>query len=238
MTWALMPLKDLVQAKTRLSGTLAPSERRALAQAMAEDVLAALSRCDGLEGILLISDDPGADLLAGKYQVELLPESELSVSGLNPVIEAGCRRLREKGVEAVMVVHGDLPLLTSEELEQMLAYRKEQQLDLVICPDRRQDGTNIMLCDLGRLPPLSYGRGSCGLHQQSAEQADLAADLLPLPGAALDVDQPADLVDLSEMLEHPSLGEHTAAFLGNDEIRARLSLLAESTGQDSLEAEA
>ena len=36
MTRALVPLKDLVEAKSRLSGLLRPSERRALAQAMAE----------------------------------------------------------------------------------------------------------------------------------------------------------------------------------------------------------
>ena len=42
MAQALVPLKDLVQAKSRLSGLLRPSERRALAQAMAEDVLAVL----------------------------------------------------------------------------------------------------------------------------------------------------------------------------------------------------
>ena len=35
MTQALVPLKDLVEAKSRLSGLLRPSERRALAQAMA-----------------------------------------------------------------------------------------------------------------------------------------------------------------------------------------------------------
>ena len=236
MTWALLPLKDLVQAKTRLSGTLAPSERRALAQAMAEDVLSALSGCDGLEGILLISDDPGADLLARKYAVELLPEAELSVTGLNPVVEAGCDRLRARGIEAVMVVHSDLPLLTAEELDQLLRYRASRSLDLVISPDRRRDGTNIMLCKLSRLPRLSYGRGSCGLHMQAAESAGSSVELLPLTGAALDVDQPADLVDLVGMLGHPALGKHTAAFLGGEEVRSRLALLAETMGGDQLEA--
>ncbi len=46
--WALLPLKDLVQAKTRLGGVLASHERRALAQAMAEDVLAALTAAHSL----------------------------------------------------------------------------------------------------------------------------------------------------------------------------------------------
>ena len=36
MTQVLLPLKDLVKAKSRLSGLLSPSERRALAQAKSE----------------------------------------------------------------------------------------------------------------------------------------------------------------------------------------------------------
>ena len=40
MAQALVPLKDLVAAKSRLSGVLSPAERRSLAQAMVEDVLA------------------------------------------------------------------------------------------------------------------------------------------------------------------------------------------------------
>lgn len=37
---AVLPVKDLVLAKSRLSGVLAPHERRSLNQAMLEDALA------------------------------------------------------------------------------------------------------------------------------------------------------------------------------------------------------
>ena len=70
MTWALLPLKDLVRAKTRLAGLLAPSERRALAQAMVEDVLGALTACSQLEGVLLVTDDP-----AGRHPSTRIPHS-------------------------------------------------------------------------------------------------------------------------------------------------------------------
>ena len=64
MAQALVPLKDLVQAKSRLAGLLRPSERRALAQAMAEDVLNVLANHVNVAGITLVSDDPGAGLPA------------------------------------------------------------------------------------------------------------------------------------------------------------------------------
>ena len=91
MTWALLPVKDLVKAKTRLAGVLAPHERRALAQAMVEDVLVALTGCGRLQGVLMVSDDPGAELLAYRYGVELMPEWRLGCRGLNAVIAAACR---------------------------------------------------------------------------------------------------------------------------------------------------
>ena len=71
----LIPLKDLVRAKTRLAGLLAPSERRALAQAMVEDVLALLAAHPDIESINLLSDDPSAHLLVAQYGARHLPES-------------------------------------------------------------------------------------------------------------------------------------------------------------------
>src|SRR3546814_11499697 len=51
--WAVLPIKDMAAAKQRLSGALAPHERRGLFAAMAEDVLAALAAVDRFDGILL-----------------------------------------------------------------------------------------------------------------------------------------------------------------------------------------
>ena len=74
MTWAILPLKDLVQAKSRLSGVLAAHERRALVQAMVEDVFTALALAQCLEGVLVVSDAPSAEMLAQKYSVECVDE--------------------------------------------------------------------------------------------------------------------------------------------------------------------
>ena len=222
-------MKDLVQAKTRLSGVLAPSERRALAQAMAEDVLAALVNCDGLEGVLLLSDDPGAHLLAHQYDVALLPESALAVSGLNAVVAAGCRVLRDRGADTVMIVHSDLPLLTSADLDRIRAHREAAAADLVISPDRHGEGTNILLAGTDRLPAFHYGRDSCRLHLEAARARNLEASVLALPGAGFDVDEPGDLIDLwCRLREGSHIGARSAEFLASPEVARRLEALAGS----------
>ncbi len=226
--WALLPMKDLVQAKTRLGGVLASHERRALAQAMAEDVLTALTGSAALTGVLLISDDPGADMLAAKYGVDWLPESALDASGLNKVVTAGCAVLRARGVESVMVVHSDLPLLTPATVDDALATFEERDVALLLVPDRRLEGTNMLLAHTSGLPVFHYGCGSFAAHQRAARAQGLACDEQRLAGAALDVDQPADLIDAwRRLMDGAAAGTHTRAFLGRSDIARRLRALSE-----------
>ena len=84
--WVLLPLKDFVKAKQRLSGFLSVTERRGLFQAMVEDVLEELVSIAEIDRIILLSDDPVARFLANYYQVECWSERELG-QGLNPVLE-------------------------------------------------------------------------------------------------------------------------------------------------------
>ena len=49
--WALVPVKDLRDAKQRLADVLDADERRALFRAMLEDVLAVLAACRSLAGV-------------------------------------------------------------------------------------------------------------------------------------------------------------------------------------------
>lgn len=224
--WALLPMKDLVQAKSRLGGVLASHERRALAQAMAEDVLTALTDSDKLAGVLLVSDDPGAELLANKYGVQMLPEAELGASGLNGVVSAACDFLAGRGAGVIAVVHGDLPLLSATEVDQLLAARERPGVDVVIAPDRRRDGTNVLVTAVASRPAFHYGRGSFLAHQREAIAMGLTCNIVELPGAALDVDQPADLIDLWQECRHAGRSGYTCAFLARPDIARRLSALA------------
>lgn len=232
--WALLPMKDLVRAKSRLGGVLASHERRALAQAMAEDVLTALCASRQLAGVLLVSDDPGAGLLANKYSIDMLPESELGAQGLNPVIAAGGQLLAHRGADVVAVVHGDLPLLSAAELDQLLESRARPGVDVVIAPDRRRDGTNVLVTAAANRPEFRYGPGSFLAHQREAAAAGLACQVVELPGAALDVDQPADLIDLWQHFQRSGASGYTGAFLARPDIARRLSALAE-TGEPGRE---
>ena len=92
MVWAVLPLKDFVNAKQRLSGVLAPHERRHLFHTMVEDVLDVLANHPLIENTVIVSDDPSAELLADRYQLSCWPESSLALApaakGLSAVVDA------------------------------------------------------------------------------------------------------------------------------------------------------
>ena len=159
MIWAVLPLKDLVRAKSRLSGVLAAHERRALVQAMVEDVFSALAATGGLAGVLVVSDDPSAEMLADKYGFDCIDERQLNCRGLNGAVSAAVNLLAARDVEDALVLHGDIPLLQSADLERMLEEYNAAGTDLVIAPDLDGTGTNLMLLPSNCGLQFRYGVG-------------------------------------------------------------------------------
>lgn len=226
MADALVPLKDLVAAKTRLAGLLRQAERRALAQAMAEDVLDALQRHASIDAVTLVSDDPGADMLARQYGAHCWSEAELGCAGLNPVINAACRRLLASGAESLLVLHADLPFLSAADITAALQ-RLAETGGLVIGRDRTGRGTNLLAFDKDTVPGFHFGRDSCAAHVAWARSARVPCCVLDSPGIGLDIDEPGDLRELlGDTL--PGTAAHTRGFLASPGLVARVELALDS----------
>jgi len=222
MALALVPLKDLVQAKTRLAGLLRPSERRALAQAMVEDVLTVLAEHPEIERVTLVSDDPGANLLAANYGVDCWTEHSLGTRGLNAVIERASERLLAAGDEPLLVLHGDLPLLTAADISSALDCQRASN-GLVVGCDRHGTGTNLLAFNRASVPQFCFGVDSCARHLASARSTGVPAQVLQKPGIGLDVDEPGDLALLMTSLDGEGSG-HTRALLRAAGLGARVEL--------------
>ncbi len=225
MTQVLVPLKDLVEAKSRLSGLLRPSERRALAQAMAEDVLSVLGRHARVSHITLLSDDPGAAMLAQKYGANWWSEAELGCRGLNPLIGRACGRLLDERDEPLIVMHADLPMLDAADIDAALDAREKG--GLVVGCDRAGRGTNLLAFDVLAVPEFCFGHDSCARHLESARKAGITAHLLQRPGIELDVDEAPDLKLLVENLPGCP-GANTVALFGNTRLGTRLEAALEN----------
>jgi 2-phospho-L-lactate guanylyltransferase len=196
---ALLPLKDLVDAKSRLSGLLRPAERRALAQAMVEDVLSVLAQHPSISTVTLLSDDPSAHMLAAKYGIAHRLESSLGCVGLNPVIERGCDLLLAQCDDPIIVLHGDLPALSADDISAVAETLQREEALIVGC-DRHRLGTNLLAFESRNRPEFYFGVDSCARHCDWAARSGVPVKVLHRTGIALDIDEPKDLAELMEML--------------------------------------
>jgi 2-phospho-L-lactate guanylyltransferase len=193
---ALAPFKALDQAKSRLAGVLSPADRRALARWMGARVIEALRESGVIERIGVISADP---VLVGQWRDDPLIASIRAASGsLNRDLEAGRRWALRQGADALLVALGDLPLLTSAAVREMvmLSGLRGRAQSIVIAPDRRQDGTNLLLMAPPDLLAFAYGRHSLARHLNAAQRAGVEPVISRSEETGFDVDTPADLAQL------------------------------------------
>jgi 2-phospho-L-lactate guanylyltransferase len=226
MTWVVLPCKDFVRAKSRLSGVLAPHERRSLTQSMVEDVLGVVSAHPRITGVMLVSDDPCAAMLAAKYQALFLDERQLELRGLNEAVSAGCAAVSSRGAESILVLHGDVPTLTAGEIDKILDVGKARVDAVILVPDEAGMGTNGMWFSVGNQPQFHFGVNSFELHRQHCRRQGQVVRAIDLPGLGLDVDEPVDLHAVLRRLEEDDvLAPHTRELIFGTGIRARMSAI-------------
>jgi len=192
--WGVLPIKDLGDAKTRLAPALTPDERRTLFRAMIEDVLSALTSVASFEGVMVVTRDPEATVLAERYGARVLREPENQ--GQTAAVMAAARTLAAEGVDVLCAVPGDIPLIAADEIEAVLAvHGAAPAVTIVPAWDRR--GSNCMICSPPDVIAFSFGNDSFVPHQASARATGASLRIVEQPGIALDVDNPPDLAMLA-----------------------------------------
>jgi 2-phospho-L-lactate/phosphoenolpyruvate guanylyltransferase len=206
---ALVPLRSPGAGKTRLATRLSPEQRAALAGAMLADVCHALAG-SGVDRLVVAAGGAAAVAAAAALGLEVLHDPP-DAGGLDPALRAAAARLGPVGT--LLVVTADLPRLTAEDVDAVLAADAE----VVVAPTS-DGGTGALL----RRPPTAittaYGPGSAGRHLRLAREAARRSAVVRRPGFAPDVDTWEDL----RRLAVGPLGAATTAVL------ARLGLAGDA----------
>lgn len=221
----ILPLKEFAAAKRRLAGVLSMSERAQLFEAMVEDVLVVLTRHPQISDIAICSRDQAARWLANYYGVEFIDEARLSSNDLNRAVNAAVKKLKKNDV---LVVHGDLPLLTADEIAAFLtAHRSDEACAVTLVPDRHSQGTNLLAWR--NLPNFvaCYGENSFAAHCAQARTLNIEPVICRLNGAHCDVDEPEDLLLLLQQAE-PNRAARSLRFLRDNGIADRLVAMQRS----------
>jgi len=225
-TAAILPIKSFGDAKQRLGTLLGAGSRQALAQAMFHDVLASLRRVEGIEQIVVVASEPTAEF-ATDEQIVLL-EDELH-EGQSEAVLIGIRWAIAEGIERVLLVPGDTPLLAPPELDALLADAPEE---VVIVPDRHGSGTNGLLLRPPTAIEPAFGPDSLKRHVAAAEAADVRYRVEQVPSLMFDVDTSDDLAVVAQAIEasHAAAPRTRGALRQLDRAGARLKVTA---GADS-----
>ncbi|MFN0025917.1 MAG: 2-phospho-L-lactate guanylyltransferase [Acidimicrobiales bacterium] len=183
--WAtalLVPVKAFEQAKGRLAGVLGAEARVDLARRMAAVVLAAA----GDLVVHVVCDDAAVAAWAEQAGATVL---WCPGRGLDHAVADGVEALRRAGFERAVVAHADLPAARS--FEALAGFE-----GVIIVPDRREDGTNVISIPTGAGFGFRYGPGSFVRHQAEAARLGLALRVVREHRLGFDVDTPADLDEL------------------------------------------
>lgn len=175
----LVPVKAFAQAKLRLAPALDGPAREALARAMAARVVAAAAPLPVT--VVCDDDDVAAWARASGASVVWAPGR-----GLDGAVSDGVEHLAACGVDRAVVAHGDLPLAAGLS-------RLADRTGVTLVPDRRDDGTNVVVVATDAGFRFAYGPGSFRRHCLEAERLGLALHVVRAPALTWDVDRPADL---------------------------------------------
>jgi 2-phospho-L-lactate guanylyltransferase len=188
----LIAAKQLEFAKTRLAPVLPPGERRALAEAMFRDVLAAALSAAAPGHVAVVTSDAGM-LAMARAAGALLIDEEFP-RGLNVAVALGTSALIAQGAQTVCTLLSDIPLIVAEDIDAVFAAMPAGR-GAVLVPSRDFSGTNIICRSPADAVPTRFGRMSLVRHLDDCRTAGVPARVLRLARPALDLDVIADLAE-------------------------------------------
>lgn len=175
----IVPVKAFTDAKARLHTVLSGDERAALARRLAEHVVEAA----GELAVFVVCDDESVAEWASHRGAAVVWSPE---RGLNAAVDTAVDHAASAGFDHLIVAHADLPLVGS------LATLAIPDT-VMLAPDHRLDGTNVMSFPISQPVRASYGPGSFRRHLAAALALPVAVEVRRSEHTERDLDVPADL---------------------------------------------
>lgn len=207
---ALIPAKGFTNAKQRLSPLIDSTKREVLAEAMLRDVLRQVLLTRGLEATFVVTGDTRVSEIAFSLGADVIQERE--ERGETEAVVFALAELKQGGIQAVLVVPGDIPLVRSSDFELLLRHISGHDLSdpfALLTPSHDRMGTNALLLSPPDIINLRFGYDSFSYHLSEVAAKGLPLRVVENERIALDVDEP---IDLERFLSTAGAGEtHSTA---------------------------
>ena len=185
---ALIPVKSLITAKSRLAPSLSQHQRERLVMDMLHHVLYVLLDSELFEQVSVVSSDDQVLEQAYIWGAQAITEEQ---HGHNQALHAAALREKTEGVTTLLTISADLPLLTTQEIR--CFFEQSRQHEVVLAPSRDGTGTNAILVHPPLIVPYVFGPDSLQSYIEAAKQRHLRYSTYQSIGLAFDIDTIDDL---------------------------------------------
>ncbi len=211
--WAIIPVKPLRLAKSRLRNVLTPEQRQLFAEAMLRHVLEVVGSVPQITGTLVISRDNHALALAREYGAKTVQES--GSPELNTALMRATSIIGSWGSDAVLVLPADLPLIDTSDITGIIDKAGNDTRCIVIATDRNKDGTNALFMRPPGLIDFAYGDGSFHRHAVMARDRGAVVNIYESDRMWQDIDLPEDIENYYRMVQRGNYTDILPQFLKN-----------------------
>lgn len=183
---ALIPLKRLDLAKSRLRERLAAPERARLMRALLDHTLREVRRSPSVGRVFLVSSDADSAAIAAEHGIVHFDDRGLP---WNDALAAATAEVVSS--ETVLILSADLPLVSAADVEALISEVPEAGVAIARARDAGTNGVAIR--PAGAVATCFGIKGSAAGHAALAEAAGLLAVMVDRPGLAIDLDSPEDV---------------------------------------------
>lgn len=188
--WAIVPVKPLRRAKSRLSSVLSTEQRADLSQKLLLNTLQVLDQVPEIQHTLVVSRDGRALALAREHNARTVTEH--GSPDLNIALARATALAKSQGASAVLILPADLPLIAPAHVQELIALADDPPV-VVVAPDRHNSGTNALLVAPPGLIEYEFGPDSYAHHHARGQAAGARVESCSSLALGLDLDAPEDL---------------------------------------------
>ncbi len=186
---AILPVKNLSNAKSRLSNVLDLELRKEFVTSMLRDVTKALVHASSIDKVVIVTPDKSiSNVISLSSKISIIYDEGLGQ--IPAVVKALNLVSRYMKPRIVLLTVVDVPLIKSKDINDII---KLAQYKTVVMVPSINGGTNVIAQHPPGLVELKYGKDSFRKHLLQAALKDINVEIYVSPHIVFDVDDANDL---------------------------------------------